>query len=224
MKVALYARVSTKDKDQSPENQFIRLRAYCESKGWIYEEYNDFASGSKKERLGLKLMMDDLTEYDGVLVLRLDRFGRSLSDLISLLERIKKKGKFFEAVDQGLRISDKKDPMNDFMFGILGAAAQFERELISERVRDGMARARKEGKLVGRGKAIKTREAEKRILDLQEEGYSIREIAQRSNIPRSTVHDILSKKRTLNSDKKTGGGINKKTPPEKKGPFPDGGK
>ena len=73
------------------------------------------------------------------------------------LNIIRSKGKFFEAIDQGLRISEKKDPMNDFMLAILGAAAEFERELISERVRDGMARARNENKKIGNLRGLRCR-------------------------------------------------------------------
>ena len=145
MIVGLYARVSTKDKEQNPENQLLRLREYCKVKGWDYKEYIDYASGAKKDRPGLKSIMNDLDHLDGILVLRLDRFGRSLQNLLESLNDIRTQGKFFEAIDQGLKISEKKDPMNDFMLAILGAAAEFERELISERVRDGLTRAKRDG-------------------------------------------------------------------------------
>ena len=207
MKVGLYARVSTKDKEQNPENQLIRLREYCRSRGWSIWEYTDYASGSRKDRPGLKAIMSDLDHLDGILVLRLDRFGRSLQDLLVNLNQIRSQGKFFEAIDQGLKISEKKDPMNDFMLAILGAAAEFERELISERVKDGMARARKEGRLIGRGKSERTRRMEKRILELRSQGESIRMIAQKCNIPRSTVHDVLSEQRNLITDGKKKGGF-----------------
>ena len=207
MKVGLYARVSTKDKEQNPENQLIKLREYCKAKDWAFRPYVDYASGSRKDRPGLKDIMSDLDHIDGILVLRLDRFGRSLQDLLVNLNIIRSKGKFFEAVDQGLRISEKKDPMNDFMLAILGAAAEFERELISERVKDGMARARREGRLIGRGKSDRTRKMEKRILELRSQGESIRMISQKVNLPRSTVHDVLSGQRNLKSDGKNYPGI-----------------
>ena len=221
MKVGLYARVSTKDKKQNPKNQLIKLRKYCKQKNWTYKEYKDYASGGNKDRPGLKSIMADIDNLDGILVLRLDRFGRSLQNLLENLNQIRSHGKFFEAIDQGLRISEKKDPMNDFMLAILGAAAEFERELISERVKDGMARARKEGKLVGRGIAKRTREAEKRVLDLREQGESIRMISQKCNIPRSTVHDILSGKRNLNSDTETDTGVYKEKRSSRELPFSD---
>jgi DNA invertase Pin-like site-specific DNA recombinase len=210
--VGIYARVSTKDKFQTPENQTLKLREYCKARGWKYKIYIDYASGAKKDRPGLKSIMSDLPQLEGILVLRLDRFGRSLQHLLENLNIIRSQGKFFEAIDQGLRISEKKDPMNDFMLAILGAAAEFERELISERVKDGMARARSQGKVISRGRAERTIKMEKKILELRSMGYTIREIAQRANIPRSTVHGVLSQLRNPKQDTKQGGGINKEMP------------
>ena len=193
MIVGLYARVSIKDKEQNPENQLIRLREYCKARGWEYREYVDYASGSKMDREGLHMLMDDLMELDGILVLRLDRFGRSLRNLLDLLDRIRKKGKFFEAIDQGLKISEKKDPMNDFMLSILGAAAEFERELISERVRDGMARAKKENKKIGRPTVLERRNVSvDEILKLRNSGKTIREISQYLGIKKSSVYNYIN--------------------------------
>ena len=198
MIVGLYARVSTKDKEQNPENQLIRLREYCKTRTWDSKEYVDFASGAKKDRPGLKSIMNDLDQLDGILVLRLDRFGRSLQNLLENLNTIRTKGKFFEAIDQGLKISEKKDPMNDFMLAILGAAAEFERELISERVRDGMARARKENKKIGRPVVLEQKGLSMSDLSkLRQEGKSIREISQALKIKRSTVQRLLSQKPIL---------------------------
>jgi DNA invertase Pin-like site-specific DNA recombinase len=136
--------------------------------------------------------MSDLDYLDGILVLRLDRFGRSLQNLLDNLNVIRSEGKFFEAIDKGLKISENKDPMNDFMLAILGAAAEFERELISERVRDGMARARNENKKIGRPVIIEKRGIDVSLLmELKKEGRSIREISQLVGIKRSTVHGIL---------------------------------
>ncbi|MCL5800572.1 MAG: recombinase family protein [Candidatus Thermoplasmatota archaeon] len=191
MIVGLYAMVSTKDKEQNPENQLIRLREYCKARGWEYREFVDYASGAKKDRPGLKSLMNDLPQLEGILVLRLDRFGRSLQNLLENLNVIRTQGKFFEAIDQGLKISEKKDPMNDFMLAILGGAAEFERELISERVRDGMARARNENKRIGRPEILTKRGIDpSRIIQLRDSGKSIREISQLVGIKRSTVYGI----------------------------------
>ncbi len=100
MIVGLYARVSTKDKEQNPESQLIRLREYCKVRDWEFREYVDFASDAKKDRPGLKSIMGDLAHLDGILVLRLDRFGRSLQNLLENLNLIRSQGMFFEAIDQ----------------------------------------------------------------------------------------------------------------------------
>ncbi|MEM0134629.1 MAG: recombinase family protein [Thermoplasmatales archaeon] len=89
------------------------------------------------------MIMTDPDHLDGVLVLRFYRFCRSLKNILESLNMIRSRGKFFEAIDQGLKISEKKAPMNNFMFAILGAAAEFDRELISERVNDGRQGRRK---------------------------------------------------------------------------------
>jgi DNA invertase Pin-like site-specific DNA recombinase len=93
MIVALYARVSTKDKDQNPENQLIKLRDYSRKRDWEYREYVDYSSGAKLDCEGLQSMMARLDEFDGIIVLRLDRFGRSLRNLLDLLDKIRKNGK-----------------------------------------------------------------------------------------------------------------------------------
>ena len=98
-------------------------------------------------------------------------------------------------MDQGLKISEKKDPMNNFMLAILGDAAEFERELISERVRDGMARARNENKKIGRPVVLEQKGINlSDLVSLKKEGKSIREISQIVKIKRSTVQRSPSQK------------------------------
>ena len=114
--VGLYARVSTKDKEQNPENQLIRLREYCKARGWNFREYVDFASGAKKDRPALLKLFSDVESIDGVLTLRIDRFGRSAMQLASNIFKLKESGKFFEAIDQGIKvIPGEKDPQTQFL-------------------------------------------------------------------------------------------------------------
>ncbi|MCL5990187.1 MAG: recombinase family protein [Candidatus Thermoplasmatota archaeon] len=177
MIVCLYARVTTKDKGQTPENQLLKLKEYCRSKEWEYREHKDYASGTKKDCLGLKSIMTDLDHLGGILAIRLDGFGRSLQNLPENLNQIRSQGKFFESIDQGFRISEKKDPMNEFMLAVLGSAVEFERDLISERVRDGMARARNENKKIGRPVILQKRGVYASLLmELKREGKSIMKI------------------------------------------------
>ena len=193
MRVALYARVSTKDKGQDPENQLMRLREYCRIREWDYTEYTDRASGADSSRPELNRLMVELPFLDGIVVLRLDRFGRSVSDLTAKLKDVHDRGKFFEALDQGLRISgDRKDAVSGLMFNMLAAVAEFERELISDRVRDGIERARRHGKRLGRIPVAEQRGVDpKKIYELSDQGRSIREIAQAVGIGRGSVHRIL---------------------------------
>ncbi len=196
MRVALYARVSTRDKDQTPENQLIRLRDYCRLRAWEHVEYVDYASGADSNRPQLNKLMQDLPTLQGVVVLRLDRFGRSVSDLTLKLQAMRDRGVWFEAVDQGLRISsDKSDAMAGLMYNILAAVAEFEREIIRDRINDGISRARSQGKRLGRPRIMDVREvADEKIFELRRQGHSIREIAQIVGIGRGTVHNILSNK------------------------------
>ncbi len=194
MRVALYARVSTRNKDQTPENQLIRLRDYCKSRGWDYAEYVDYASGADSNRPELGRLMHDLPLFQGVIVLRLDRFGRSVSDLTIKLQAMRERDVWFEAVDQGLRI-DKSNAMAGLMFNMLAAVAEFEREIIRDRVNDGISRARKEGKRLGRPRIMDVRHVpDETIFQLRSEGRSIREISQIVGIGRGTVHNVLSNK------------------------------
>lgn len=193
MRVGLYARVSTADKDQTPENQLIRLREYCRFRRWEAVEYVDYASGADSSRPALNELMSALPTLNGILVLRLDRFGRSVPDLAGKLKSIRDRGLFFEAVDQGLRISpDKSDAMSGFMFNVLAAVAEFERETMRDRINDGIARARRQGKKLGRPRTVDVRQvSEEKILALRREGRSIRDISRAVGIGRGTVHRIL---------------------------------
>jgi DNA invertase Pin-like site-specific DNA recombinase len=192
--VGLYARVSTKDKEQNPENQLIRLRDYCKARGWEYREYIDYASGSKADRPSLKQLFDEIDNLDGVLTLRIDRFGRSAMQLAANVMKLKDKGKFFEAIDQGIRVNPgEKDPQTQFLLTILSAVAELERDMISDRVLDGMARARKEGKKIGRPTVLERRNVSvDEILKLRNAGKTIREISQYLGIKKSSVYNYIN--------------------------------
>jgi len=202
LKIGLYARVSTRDKDQNPENQLMKLREFCKNKGWEYKEYVDYASGKDPNRPELKKMMQDLEndELAGIIVLRLDRLGRSVSNILENIKKIKDKGKFFIAIDQGISINyEGNQAMNDFLITILSAVAEFERNLISERVKDGLERARKQGIKIGRKSILEKKGISIQDLKkLREQGYSYRQIAIRTGIKFSTIYKILNQDIELN--------------------------
>lgn len=155
MRVAIYCRTSKLD--QHPENQLIELREYAAQQGWdIAKEYIDQISGAKESRPALNDLMQDAREkkFDLVLIWKLDRLGRSLQHLIQIVQEWRNKGINFICKTQSI---DTTTPSGQLIFHIFGAIAEFERELIRERILLGLARRRKQGKKLGRPQGSKDR-------------------------------------------------------------------
>src|SRR5881296_2468139 len=190
MRTALYARVSTSDKGQHPEMQLRELREHCQRRGWeIIGEYVDVGvSGSKDSRPELNKLMADAKrrKLDAVLVWKLDRFGRSLKHLVNALAEFESLGVAFISLKESL---DLTTPAGRLMFGIISAMAEFERDLIRERVKAGIANRRAKGLRVGR-KPIAIDSA--RLLGLRSQGQTIREIANTLGCSPALVHKTLS--------------------------------
>jgi DNA invertase Pin-like site-specific DNA recombinase len=148
-RVALYARVSTRD--QNCELQLHELRQYAERRGWhIVGEYVDRGvSGAKDSRPQLNRLMADAhrRQFDAIVVWKIDRFGRSLKHLVNALADLCAYGVAFVSLRDNLDLST---PSGRLMFHVVAAMAEFERELIRERVRAGIANARAKGKRLGR--------------------------------------------------------------------------
>ncbi len=153
-RVALYARVSTSD--QSTDSQLLDLRRYVQDRGWqALNEYCDNGiSGTKDSRPALNQLMDDAKKrrFDIVLVWRFDRFARSTKHLILALEEFRNLGIDFVSYQENI---DTSSPLGGAIFVIISAVAQLERDIIAERVKAGLRRARENGKRLGRphGKA-----------------------------------------------------------------------
>ena len=148
---AIYARVSTVD--QEPENQLAELRRYAEVRGWAIEEYVDRGvSGAKDRRPALDRLVADARRrrFDVIVVWRLDRLGRNLRHLITLLEEFQTLGVAFVSLAEGI---DATTPAGRLQMHVLGAIAEFERERIRERILAGLRRARAHGQRLGRPKA-----------------------------------------------------------------------
>jgi DNA invertase Pin-like site-specific DNA recombinase len=148
MRAAIYARVSTTE--QTAENQLLELRRYIEARGWTAVEYVDIGvSGSKDRRPALDQLLADALRrrFDVVVCWRLDRLGRNLKHLITLLEDLQALGVAFVSLAEGI---DATTPAGKLQMHILGAIAEFERERIRERILAGLARARSQGKQLGR--------------------------------------------------------------------------
>jgi len=152
LKAALYARVSTED--QHAEKQVNALRETCERRNIeIYDIYTDVISGGKANRPEFNRLMEDLRHYKFrvVMVTKLDRLGRSLQHLISLLDEFKTKGVELIAITQNI---DTSSAAGRLQWQIMAAFAEFEREIIRERTKEGLKGAKNVGK---RGKDKKPR-------------------------------------------------------------------
>jgi DNA invertase Pin-like site-specific DNA recombinase len=148
VKAAIYARVSTLD--QEPENQLQELRRYVEARGWTAVEYVDRGvSGSRDRRAALDQLLADAKRrrFDVLVCWRLDRLGRSLKHLITLLDDLQALGVAFVSLAEGI---DATTPAGKLQMHILAAIAEFERARIVERVRAGLARRAAQGKPLGR--------------------------------------------------------------------------
>ena len=147
-RAAIYARVSTLD--QEPENQLAELRRYVAARGWTGTEFVDRGvSGAKDRRPSLDGLVRDakLRKFDILVCWRLDRLGRNLRHLILLIDELQALGVAFVSLAEGI---DATTPAGRLQLHVLGAIAEFERARIAERVRAGLARARTNGKRLGR--------------------------------------------------------------------------
>ncbi len=190
MKAALYARVSTHD--QKPEMQLAELRAYCARRGWeIAGEYMDVGiSGAKEKRpqLDAMLALCRKRKVDAVVVYRYDRFARSLRQLVNALCEFDALGIQFVSLHEGV---DTSTPNGRLVFGIFASIAEFERELIRDRVRSGMAAARARGARIGRPR--KPVDADK-VAELRAQGASWRAIARELGVGVGTVRRVAQER------------------------------
>ena len=185
IRAALYARISTLNHGQNPEVQLGELREYCQRRGFaIAHEYVDRGiSGSREKRPALDKLIADCRKrlVDAVVVYRYDRFARSLRQLVNALEEFRSLGIDFISIHEGV---DTSTPNGRLVFGIFASIAEFERELIRDRVRSGLAAAKAKGKRVGRPRvAVDVR----RIASLRREGRSWAEITRETGISKGTA-------------------------------------
>lgn len=180
MRAALYARVSTVDQDAG--NQLAELRRFVQARNWTAIEFEDIGvSGAKDRRPALDRLVADARRrrFDVVVCWRLDRLGRSLKHLITLLEELQALGIAFVSLGEGL---DATTPAGKLQMHILGAIAEFERGRIVERVRAGLARVRAQGKRLGRPQAVVPVD---RVLAVKD--ASVNRAAEALGVSRSTV-------------------------------------
>ena len=180
---ALYCRVSTND--QTCENQLRDLRAHAQQRGWqIVEEYVDTGvSGAKESRPALDRLMKAAWagKFQAVLVWRFDRFARSTKHLVTALETFRSLQIGFVSLQEQI---DTATPLGQAMFTIISAMAQLERDVIRDRVRAGLRRARSQGRRLGRPTVQFDHAQARRLLD---EGRSIRSVAKLLGVSKSTL-------------------------------------
>ncbi len=185
-RVGIYARVSTGE--QNPRMQLKELREYARNLD-VVGEFVDKESGAKDRRPELDRLWCLVRgrKVDAVLVWRFDRFARSTKQLVDALEEMNHLGVDFISLHEQI---DTSSPMGKAMFTIVSAISEFEREIIRERVRAGLARAKAEGKKLGRPGVSKAKvEA---IHRLRADRLSIRDIARQVRISKSAVHNVIA--------------------------------
>ena len=185
-RAALYLRVSTLD--QHPETQLYDLRQMAQQRGYqIVEEFTDRISGAKAKRPGLDAMMGDARRgrFDVVLVWASDRIARSVKHFLDVLDELNRLNiefiSFREQIDTG-------GPLGRAVVVIIGAIAELERNLIVERVRAGMRRAKLEGRHIGRKPLALDHAA---ILQDRQRGHSLSQLAKSHLVSRATIYRVL---------------------------------
>jgi DNA invertase Pin-like site-specific DNA recombinase len=190
LQAAIYARVSTTE--QTCEMQVRELREYAARRGWnLVNEYVDTGwSGAKASRPELDRLMRDaaLRRFDAVLVYKLDRFGRSVRNCLDGIAALGSHGVRFLAVSQSID-TDHANPTARLLLHILASVAEFERELIRERVCAGVRNAKRKGKVLGRKRVVFDRG---KAVEMRKAGASVRQIAASLGVGAGTVHRALA--------------------------------
>ena len=190
VRAALYARVSTQDQQTLPM-QNRAMREYAARRGWaIAMQVKEVGSGAlRRQRREKVIEAARRREIDVVLVWRLDRWGRSVTDLLATLQELEHLGVGFVSLTEAL---DLTTPAGRAMAALLAVFAAFEREILGERVRAGLAHARQNGKRLGRPLTAGLHASQ--IRKLHRAGLSKSEISRRLNIGRTSVRRILERR------------------------------
>jgi DNA invertase Pin-like site-specific DNA recombinase len=175
-----YIRVSTVEQNTSRQLEGIALD----------KEFTDKCSGKDTKRPSLQLMLDYVRDGDIVYVHSMDRLARNLEDLRKIVSLLAEKKVRIHFVKESLIFNGEDSPMANFMLNIMGAFAEFERALIRERQKEGIAIAKKDGKYRGRSKCL-TPEQLQEIKQLVADRYKKTEIAERFGISRDTLYRYL---------------------------------
>jgi DNA invertase Pin-like site-specific DNA recombinase len=183
-----YARVSTGDQPKSIEAQEDSLRkAGCE---YVYKDVKQ--SGGKRERPELNRCLEYIRKCDTLVVTKLDRLSRSLIDLLTILEKLKERQADFESLGEKIETSS---PAGRMMLNMLGAFAQFEREIIRERVMRGLEHAKANGRVGGGQFQLDDDEQALAIQMIEKDKKSHGQVAKRFHVHRSTISRLMKRER-----------------------------
>jgi len=197
-KTVAYLRVSTSGQDV--QNQELEIRRYAEANGTKVDEWVRLEMSTRrsmKER-GIDELLGKLKDGDTLIVSALDRLGRSLSQIVMLVDELMDKGVSFVAVKQGMRLNGERDMTAKVQVAMFGLMAEIERDLISERTKSGLERARAEGKQIGRPKGpgksrLDSKQGE--IEQLLQKGVSKASIAKIVDVAPATLQHFLKTRR-----------------------------
>jgi DNA invertase Pin-like site-specific DNA recombinase len=191
MNIAIYSRVSTKDKGQDVENQLRQLREFCSKQGWaVMREFVDHASGKRGDRELFQAMFEAASrrEFDTVLFWSLDRFSREgVYETLQHLQRLTAYGVGYRSFTE--QYLDSCGLFKDAVISILATIAKQERVRLSERTVAGLQRARQQGRVGGRPRIVCDRE---KVLELRQSGLSLGRIAAQMNLSKTTVARMVT--------------------------------
>ena len=182
-----YARVSTDDQNAS-------LQVDALKKAGCVKVFTDHASGSKASRPELDRMLDQLRPRDIVVVWRLDRLGRSLKNLIELVEDVADKGVGFRSLSESI---DTTTANGRLFFSIMGALAEFERDLIQERTKAGLLAARARGRVGGRPSVMNAKKIDKARKLYDSRQHTVADIAEMLNVSVATIYRHLDERTVI---------------------------
>lgn len=193
-----YLRVSTAGQDV--QNQELEIRRYADANGLKVDKWQRVTVSSRRttEERGLDELLARLGQGDTLIVAALDRLGRSLSEIVRVVDELMRTGVCFVAVKQGMRLNGSRDMTAKIQIAMFGLMAEIERDLISERTKSGLERARAEGKRLGRPSGLgKSRldDRAKEIADLLGKGVSKASIAKIVGVSAPTLTHFLKTRR-----------------------------
>ena len=176
-----YARISTSD-------QNLDLQIDALKKAGCSKIFQDTVSGARTDRLGLGDALAYLRKGDTLAVWKLDRLGRSLKHLISIITQLNEAGKEFKSLQESL---DTATPTGKLIFHVLGALAEFERSLIRERTRAGLAAARARGRIGGRPRVLNAKKVVLLNSMLRDKSNSVADVSQALGVSKATIYNYV---------------------------------